>query len=503
MKDDGAIVELADLITDPLCLLEPTEFRVLKFNGEFGRVVSPEATGQAIHKLLPVNAAILRKRIGRGRQMTVRWTSPDRLDYLLKFKPHALGVVVHGTRVIDPRQFGRAGGADLVQARLEKLIKEREDLEQAAANKSTFLAHMSHELRTPMNGVMGLAQLLQDTELDALQRRYVDAIFSSSKALLTVINDILDLSKIRAGKQTLHIDVFELQTELSNVIQVLQPEAQAKGITLDLVYAPSLPLRFHGDAGRIRQVMMNLIGNAVKFTTLGGVTVEIDTLDPASNPMALVLRVRDTGIGIAPLRAAAIFKPFEQADTGTTRSYGGTGLGLSIAGGFVRLMGGTLGVDSEVGKGATFWVRLALPVAEESPDRSTVSAWSDGFAPLVNTRVLVAEDNLVNRLVVVAMLEKMGCEVGLARDGAECVEMWKRARYDLVLMDCEMPVLDGYEATGAIRALETNERTPIVALTANALREDVQRALDADMDDHMSKPFVATDLAALVQKWSH
>jgi len=248
---------------------------------------------------------------------------------------------------------------------------------------------------------------------------------------------------------------------------------------------------------------MNLIGNAVKFTTLGGVTVEIDTLDPASNPMALVLRVRDTGIGIAPLRAAAIFKPFEQADTGTTRSYGGTGLGLSIAGGFVRLMGGTLGVDSEVGKGATFWVRLALPVAEESPDRSTVSAWSDGFAPLVNTRVLVAEDNLVNRLVVVAMLEKMGCEVGLARDGAECVEMWKRARYDLVLMDCEMPVLDGYEATGAIRALETNERTPIVALTANALREDVQRALDADMDDHMSKPFVATDLAALVQKWSH
>lgn len=244
MKDDGAIVELADLITDPLCLLEPTEFRVLKFNGEFGRVVSPEATGQAIHKLLPVNADILRKRIGRGRQMTVRWTSPDRLDYLLKFKPHALGVVVHGTRVIDPRQFGRAGGADLVQARLEKLIKEREDLEQAAANKSTFLAHMSHELRTPMNGVMGLAQLLQDTELDALQRRYVDAIFSSSKALLTVINDILDLSKIRAGKQTLHIDVFELQTELSNVIQVLQPEAQAKGITLDLVYAPSLPLRF-------------------------------------------------------------------------------------------------------------------------------------------------------------------------------------------------------------------------------------------------------------------
>jgi CheY-like chemotaxis protein len=248
--------------------------------------------------------------------------------------------------------------------------------------------------------------------------------------------------------------------------------------------------------------MMNLIGNAVKFTTLGGVTVEIDTLDPASDPMALVLRVRDTGIGIAPLRASAIFRPFEQADTGTTRTYGGTGLGLSIAGGFVRLMGGTIGVDSEEGRGSTFWVRLDLTVAEESTDCPETSPWPDGVMPGVETRVLVAEDNRVNRLVVVAMLERLGCVVEVAHDGAECIEMWKRARYDVVLMDCEMPVLDGYQATEAIRALETNERTPIVALTANAMREDVQKALDAGMDDHMAKPFVAADLAALVQKWS-
>ena len=502
MTGGGSIGDLADLMADPLCLLDLTDLTVLQFNQAFGRFVSTEATGQAIHKFLPVNADALLKRIRRGRQMSLRWTSPDRVDYRFVFMPHALGVVMQGTRAKDPRQLGGAGGAELVQARLKKLIEEREQVEQAAANKSSFLAHMSHELRTPMNGVMGLAQLLQDTDLDELQLRYVDAIFSSSKALLTVLNDILDLSKIRAGKQTLHIEVFELQSEISNVIEVLQPEAQGKGITLELVCAPSLPLWFHGDAGRIRQVMMNLIGNAVKFTTLGGVTVEIDTLDPASDPMALVLRVRDTGIGIAPLRASAIFRPFEQADTGTTRTYGGTGLGLSIAGGFVRLMGGTIGVDSEEGRGSTFWVRLDLTVAEESTDCPETSPWPDGVMPGAETRVLVAEDNRVNRLVVVAMLERLGCVVEVAHDGAECIEMWKRARYDVVLMDCEMPVLDGYQATEAIRALETNERTPIVALTANAMREDVQKALDAGMDDHMAKPFVAADLAALVQKWS-
>jgi signal transduction histidine kinase len=495
-------VHLADLVTDPLCLIDTSDQTVVQFNLEFSRIMPSVEIGRPIHELLPLNADTVRARIGRGRPISFAWTSPKQVNYRFKLTPHAQGVMVHGVRVKDPRQLGGIAGADMVQARLEQLIEEREQAKRTAANKSTFLAHMSHELRTPMNGVMGLAQLLQDTDLNELQLRYVNAILSSSKALLTVINDILDLSKIQAGKQTLHIEVFNLQAEVANVIEVLRPQANGKGITLDLVCAPSLPSRLEGDAGRIRQIMMNLIGNAVKFTTRGGVTVEIDTLDPTTDPLALTLKVRDTGIGIAPVRAAAIFKPFEQADSGTTRTFGGTGLGLSIARGFVRLMGGSMGVDSVLGKGSTFWVRVALPVAEAGPDEPDIGRRQNRMVSSVGIRVLVAEDNRVNRLVVVAMLERLGCDVDVAHDGAECVEMWKQASYDMVLMDCEMPILDGYQATAEIRSLETNKHTPIVALTANAMREDVQRATDKGMDDHMAKPFLLADLEALLQKWA-
>jgi two-component system, sensor histidine kinase and response regulator len=395
----------------------------------------------------------------------------------------------------------------------ERLSAAKQSAEAAMRIRAQFLANMSHEIRTPMNGVLGMTSLLHTTLLSREQREYVDTIKVSGEALLKIINDILDFSKIEAGKVEIEHTAFDLRSRLSAVTQLFAAAALERQLRLTSEVAADVPQTVTGDPVRIGQVLSNLVANAIKFTLEGGVHISVTVA--ALHAARLVLRfdVSDSGIGIDKAAADKIFNPFSQEDAGTTRRFGGTGLGLTIARELVELMDGELQVESTPGQGSRFSFTVALAAGgvsatiESSAGHASTDAQATAGAAMME--VLLAEDNKVNQLVATRILEKLGCKVTVAADGLEAVEQVSRRPFDLILMDCHMPNMDGFAATAAIRALEQRKnngggrrRNIIIAQTANAMEGDRETCLAAAMDDYVTKPYTSEKLAAVIKRWT-
>lgn len=386
-----------------------------------------------------------------------------------------------------------------IRERTEEYVKAQIAAEKATIAKSRFLANMSHEIRTPMNGIVGCANLLKDKVKDAEGRDLLNTLLKSNEILMTLINDILDVSKLESGNLELEKRSFSLRKCVNDVITLMQIAASQKDVELKANIDRHIPEYIEGDSTRLQQILMNLVNNGIKFTQNGSVQINVKQDAITDTHSNLVFEVVDTGIGIAPAAMTKLFKRFSQVDPSTTRKYGGTGLGLAICKGFVELMGGKIWAESELKKGTSFFFSLRFKIGEEIEETYEVN--NSSLTEYSDIKILLAEDNMINRKVVLKHLEKLGVKANVAVDGVEAVNKAKNSDYDLILMDLHMPNLDGVGATKKIKSLNLINSPVIIALTASVMEEDRVRCLQAGMQDFLTKPIKSEDLQRILVKY--
>jgi PAS domain S-box-containing protein len=513
-RADRLRFQLAAIIesSDDAILSKSLDGVVLTWNRAAERLygyTADEIVGEPVSLLVPAD------RPHEAEDILARASRGEAIDHFESFRVRKNGTLVPVSLTISP--IRDASGDVVAVSTSARDISERfhqRDLEagceqalEASRLKSEFLATMSHEIRTPMNGVIGMAGLLLDTNLNVEQREYAEAVRKSGQALLTIINDILDFSKIEAGHMDLEDIDFDLTAVADDVAELLAGAAHERALKIVVAVDPDIPIVVGGDPGRLRQILTNLVANAIKFTDSGEVVIAVTAVTTGSASVEARFEVRDTGIGIPTEAQAMLFESFTQADASTSRRYGGTGLGLAISRRLVELMGGRMAVESTPGSGSTFSFTVSLrrrsgritkrpdrpvsvraPMVDETAASSTILA-DTAAAATARARILVADDNPMNQRLAMLVLEKAGFRVDVVANGAEAVEAVTRGRYNAVLMDCQMPVMDGYAAAAEIRRLEAGTaRIPIVAVTANAMKGDAERALAVGMDDYVTKP---------------